>query len=298
MKVVITSDSSSSLLYAPFKHHIKITNTTIRFGEEVYMDGVNITADSFYEKLSQANIIPTTAAPAPDEIINKTNELIKEGYTDIIHFPISFALSSYGENLINLKDEYFPEINYNVFNCRTGAIMEAYCAHYAEILADNDYNVEEIFEDCEKFVNASATYLIVDDLNYLVKNGRLNSTSGFIGGLMKIKPILKLDAKGTIDPFEKVRTHNKAVDRMIELVKNDTKDAKRIILVVQHSELLDEAKVLKERCLKEIPNIVKTSVTTISPTIGCHIGSHVISLGYIILDDLKEADILALSVIE
>lgn len=298
MKIGITSDSSSSLLYPPFDTKIKITKTTIRFGETIYMDGVNITPDEFYEKLNAADIVPTTAAPTPEEIIDCTNEYVKEGCTDVIHFPISFALSSYGENLLNLKEEYFDNVNYHVFNCRTGAMIEGYCAHYAEIMANKDYTVEEIFNECEKFVQNSATYLIVDDLKYLVKNGRLNAASGLIGSLIKIKPILKLDAKGTIDPFEKVRTHNKAVDRMLELVKEDTKNAKRIIVQIQHSARHDEANELKVRCLNELPNAVKASVTTVTPTIGCHIGSGVISIAYIICDDLKEADDLIESVIK
>ncbi len=287
-KIGITSDSSSSLAYAPFKHDVRITRTTIRFGEKQYMDGVDITADSFYDLLEKSDVMPSTAAPSPEEIIGRATELRDEGCTDVIHFPISFALSSYGENLLNLKDDYVEGVNYHVFNPRTGAMIEGYCAHYAEILAKKGYSVEEIFDECEKFVNSSCTYLLVDDLKFLVKGGRLNAASGLIGSLMRIKPILKLDKKGTIDPFEKVRTHAKAIERMFEIIKEDTKDAKEVLFVVQHSQRLEEGQAIKERFEKEFPNCAKATLSTITPTIGCHIGSHVIGMSYIILDNLKE----------
>ena len=293
MKIGITSDSSSSLLYAPFETDVRITRTTIRFGEKQYMDGVDINADSFYDLLEQSDTIPTTAAPSPEEIIGRATELKNEGCTDVIHFPISFALSSYGENLNNLKDDYIEGVNYHVFNTRSGAMIEGYCAHYAEILANKNYSVDDIFEECEKFVNQSCTYLLVDDLKYLVKNGRLNAASGLIGSLMRIKPILKLDKNGTIDPFEKVRTHAKAVERMIEVVKENTKDAKEVVIVIQHSKRLEESQELQKRLEKEIPNCIKTTLCTVTPTIGCHIGSGVLAICYIILDGLKEGKDLA-----
>ena len=287
MKVGITSDSSSSLAYAPFEHDVRITKTTIRFGDKQYTDGVDITVDEFYELLKTSPDVPSTAAPTPEEIIGRAVELKNEGCTDVIHFPISFALSSYGENLLNLKDDYVEGINYHVFNPRSGAMIEGYIAHYADIMAKKGCTVEEIFAECEKVVNASCTLLLVDDLKYLVRNGRLNATSGLIGGLLRIKPILRLDKKGTIDPFEKVRTHSKAVDRMVEIVREETKDAKDVLIVIQNSASPEEADELEKRIKNEFPNLFKITKCKITPTIGCHIGAGVIGLSYIILDDLK-----------
>lgn len=289
MKIGITSDCSSALEYAPFEHKVKITRTTIHFGEENLVDGVDITADEFYKRLVNTSDVPSTSAPTPEELIKRADEWKKEGCTDVIHFPISFGLSKYGENLLAVADDYIEGVNYHVFNCHTACIAEGYCAHYAEILANKGYNVDETFSECQKMTDQTAEYFIVNDLKYLVKNGRLNAASGFIGSLMKIKPILKLGMTGTIDVYQKVRTHNRAIEELIEIVKNDTKDAKEVIYLVQHSNCLSDAEALLER-IKPIyaHNAKKFTLSVVPPTIGCHVGSGILSIGYIILDGLKE----------
>lgn len=203
MKIGITSDCSSGLEYAPFEHHIKITRTTIHFKDEELIDGIDIKAEEFYRRLKETDIVPSTSAPSLGEISKRVEELKAEGCTDVIHFPISFGLSAYGENLLNAFDNMVEGVKLHVFNCHSACLMEGYCAHYAEILAERGYTVEEIMDECQKFADQTVAYLIVDDLKYLVKNGRLNAVSGFIGGLAKIKPILQLAKNGTIDVFEK-----------------------------------------------------------------------------------------------
>lgn len=290
MKIGITADCSSGLEYAPFKHNIKITRTTIHFGETELIDGVDITADEFYKKLEAIDVVPSTSAPTPKEIIRCVEEYKNEGCTTVIHFPISFGLSAYGENLQMVGGDYVEGVDLKVYNCNTACVMEGYSAHYAEILANKGYNVDEIFSECDKMAENSKTYFVVDDLKYLVKNGRLNMVSGFIGGLMKIKPILQLgkNVDGKIEIFEKVRTHNKALDRMFEVVKEETKNAKNVIYIIQHSNRLDDAKKLVERVNETFNNVLRVEIATVTPTVGAHIGSGVLSLGYIITDSFKE----------
>lgn len=290
MKIGITADCSSGLEYAPFKHNIKITRTTIHFGEKELIDGIDITADEFYELLSKnEDVVPSTSAPTPQEIIKCIEEYKSEGCDTVIHFPISFGLSAYGENLQVVGQDYVDDVNLKVYDCHSACAMEGYTAHYAEILANKGYNVEEIFAECDKLVDNSKTYFLVDDLKYLVKNGRLNAFSGFIGSLIKIKPILRLGKPtGTIDVFEKIRTHAKAMERMIEIVKADTKEAKSVIYVVQHTNRYNDALKLAERIKTIYSNIKRVEVSTVTPTVGSHIGNGVLSIGYIITDTLNE----------
>ncbi len=288
MKIGITSDCSSGLEYAPFEHKIKITRTTIHFKDEELIDGIDIKADEFYKRLRETDIVPTTSAPSLGEIAKKVEQWKKEGCTDVIHFPISFKLSAYGENLVNAFDDMVEGVNLHVFNCHSACLMEGYCAHYAEILADRGYTVEEIMSECQKFADQTLTYFVVDDLKYLVKNGRLNAIAGFIGSLAKIKPILKLGQEGTIDVFEKVRTRTRALERIKDLVVEGAKNAKEVIYIVLHADCEDDAKVVLEDLKTRCQNGVRFDFTTVTPTVGAHIGCGVIGISYIILDGLKE----------
>lgn len=124
MKIGITADCSSGLEYAPFKHNIKITRTTIHFGETELIDGVDITADEFYKKLEATDVVPSTSAPTPKEIIRCVEEYKNEGCTTVIHFPISFGLSAYGENLQMVGSDYVEGVDLKVYNCNTACVMK------------------------------------------------------------------------------------------------------------------------------------------------------------------------------
>ena len=93
---------------------------------------------------------------------------------------------------------------------------------------------------------------------------------------------------GTIDVFEKIRTRSRAVERIKELVLNDTRDAKEVIYMVLHSDCESDAKVLLDEIKHLYKNGVRFVLTTVTPTVGAHIGCGVIAIAYIVLDGLKE----------
>lgn len=288
MKIGITADCSSGLEYFPHKHTVQITRTSINFKDEVLVDGIDITADEFYEKLNKTDIVPTTSAPTMGEILKTIGYYKEMGYTDVIHFPISFNLSAYGENLNMTVNELISGINYHVFNSRTATTLQGYIAYYAEILAAKGYDIDTIFKECTKLRDNSKAFFVVDDLKYLVKNGRLSATAGFIGSLVRVKPILQLSDEGKIVTFEKVRTHSKAISRILELIQNESKDYKKVLYIVLHTKRLDNANEIADK-IKEIqPNALRVEVATITPTVGAHIGCGVLGIGRIILDDLIE----------
>ncbi|MCI5939316.1 MAG: DegV family protein [Bacilli bacterium] len=288
MKIGITADCSSGIEYAPFKSDVKITRTTIHFGNEELLDGVDITADDFYKKLRNSDIVPSTSAPTPGEIAKRVEEWKNEGCTDVIHFPISFGLSDYGKNLQATGNDLVEGVKVHVFNSNTACLMEGYQAKYASILAKKGYSVEEIFAECAKVRDHTDTYLVVDDIKYLVKNGRLSGAAGFIGGLAKIKPVLNLGHEGKILPFEKVRTHPKAIARCIDVSLEKAAKYKKVLYIVLHTDRLEDAKSIAEELKSRATNCYHMDVTTITPTVGAHIGCGVIGIASIALDDLKE----------
>lgn len=288
MKIGITADCSSGLEYAPFEHDVKITRTTIHFGQEELLDGVDITADGFYKKLRASDIVPSTSAPTPGEITKRIEEWKQEGCTDVIHFPISFGLSDYGKNLQATGNELVEGVKVHVFNSNTACLMEGYQAYYASILAKKGYSVEEIFEEVAKLRDRIDTYLVVDDLKYLVKNGRLSGVSGFIGSLARIKPVLNLGKDGKIVTFEKVRIHSKAIARCIDLTLESAKQYEKVLYIVLHSDRLEDAKSIANELKSRATNCYHIDVTTITPTVGAHIGADVIGIACLPLDGLKE----------
>ncbi len=285
MKIGFTADSSSGLAYAPFKHNVTITKTTIHFGAEELIDGVDITADDFYLKLEKSSVIPTTSAPTMGEILNAIELLKSKGYTDVIHFPISTNLSAYGKNLEALIRPLIQGINFHVCDSKAATLMQGYLVSFAEKLAEKGHSVQEIIEMSQIFRTKMNAYFIVDDLKYLIKNGRLSGFAGTIGILTKIKPILTLNLEGKIVTKEKVRVHAKAVNRIFELLKTETKNYKKVTYMVLHTNRLADAQLFCQRIKDEMTNVNQVILSTITPTVGAHIGSKILGAGYMIEDD-------------
>ena len=287
-KIGITADCSSGLEYAPFEHDIKLTRTTIHFGEETLVDGIDINSDQFYERLKKSDVIPSTSAPSPKAVLDAIDELKQKGCNEIIHFPISFGLSDYGKNLETSLEDFTKDIKFRVINSNTACLMEGYLAKYAELLAIKGYSIDEIIEEIPNFRDRINAFFVVDDLKYLVKNGRLSLASGMIGSLIKIKPILNLGKSGKIETFEKVRTKSSAIKRIYELINEYGKAFDNCIYLVLHTGCLDEANKMALELKSLVNNAKRIEVSTITPTVGAHIGYGILGIACLPIDGLKE----------
>lgn len=291
-KVGIITDSGAGLEYMHFEHNIKIARIPINYGEEVLLDGKDTNAYEFYNMIENSDIIPSTSAPYPSEIINSVKECVSEGCTDVVYIPLSTGLSGYGNNLFVIGDSYAKGVNFHIFPCHTTCIMQAYLAKYAEILANKNYEPEQILKELKNMQDNTFAYFVVDNLKYLVKNGRLSAALGFIGGIMKIKPIIFLgDDTGLLKIHEKVRTLNKALKREFELVEEGIQDANEVIFLAQDSGRPDEIKEMIETLKNKFQNkLISVGYSPISPCIGAHSGPGLLGIGAIKIDNLVEKE--------
>ena len=283
-KIAIITDVNAGLDYIGYDAQIPTLRSIINFGDKHYIDGIEIKADEFYEKLLTEDVIPSTSAPTVGEAMELIEKLIEEGYTDVIMYSISYQLSSIGQMVETLKDEYEGQINIHVVNTLRATIMQGYFALCAKKMADEGASVKEILEYSDYLLQNNHAYFVVDDLKYLVKNGRLSGAAGFVGSLLKIKPVLELTSEGKIVTAEKVKTHRKAVERVMELVKSEIADAKKVKLMVLHTCREDDAVTLGNAMKESCSNITDVEIHMVTPAVGAHIGRGILGMGYFIIE--------------
>jgi len=283
-KIAIVTDVNAGLDYIGYDPQIPTLRSIINFKDEHYIDGIEIRAEEFYERLSTDETIPSTSAPTVGEAMELIERLIEEGYTDMIMYSISYQLSSIGQMVETLREEYGEKINIHVVDTKVATYLQGYIAITAKEMADAGKSVEEILEYSNYLVNNQHAYFVVDNLSYLVKNGRLSGAAGFVGTMFKIKPILELNKEGKIVSKEKVKTHKKAIERALELFCSEVKDAKKIKTFVFHTLREDEAKTIAEYLQKACPNSLPIEIHMITPAVGAHIGCGVLGFGYFILE--------------
>lgn len=283
-KIAIITDVNAGLDYIGYDPDIPTLRSIINFGDEHYIDGLDIKADEFYEKLLTSDIIPSTSAPTVGEAMELIKKLVSEGYTDVIMYSISYQLSSIGQMVETLKDEFEDQINIHVVDTKSATITQGYYALVAKDMASKGCSVKEILDYSNYLLDNSHAYFVVDDLKYLVKNGRLSGAAGFVGSLLKIKPVLEITKDGKITTFEKVKTHRRAIERVVELVKSDINEARNVKMFVLHTCREDDAKALACAMKESCPNVSDLEIHIVTPAVGAHIGRGILGIGYFILE--------------
>ena len=283
-KIAIVSDVNAGLDYIGYDSKIPVLRSIINFEHEHLVDGIDIKADEFYKRLTTSAFIPSTSAPTVGEAMDLIEKLIEENYTDMIMYSISYKLSSIGQMVETLIDEYKDKIKIHVIDTKAATYLQGYIAIKAKEMVDEGKSVEEIISYSHYLIDNMHAYFVVDNLSYLVKNGRLSGAAGFMGNLLKIKPVLELTKDGRITSKLKVKTHRKAVETAMEMFVQELDGVKEAQILVFHSLLEDKAKEIKKLFSEKFSFKNNIEIHMITPAVGAHIGSGIIGFGYFILD--------------
>ncbi|RHE65684.1 DegV family protein [Streptococcus gordonii] len=283
MKLAVITDSSAYLkLEVLEKENLFILDIPVFIDGKTYVEGKNLTAEEFYQKMALSAELPKTSQPSIAELEDLLSTLSGNGYTHVLGLFLSSGISGFYQNIQFLKDE-FPQLEIafpdsKITSAPLGIMVQS-ALNWAE--AGLDFN--EILARINVQIDGTSAFIMVDDLNHLVKGGRLSNGAAILGNLLSIKPILYFNYHGVIEVFEKIRTEKKATKRLIELVEERTSSGKYEIIVI-HANAVDKAETLRQSLLES--NIsAEVSLATFGSVIGTHLGEGSIALGYIPLFD-------------
>mgnify|MGYP000920654543 FL=1 len=278
MKLAVITDSSAFLQAETLrKEDLFVLDIPVNIDGQEYVEGVNLTAQEFYEKMASASELPKTSQPSIAKLAEILSSLKAKGYTHALGLFLSSGISGFYQNIQYMKDEYegltiaFPDTR--ITSAPLGYMVES-VLKWAEQGDDFESILDKVTEQIE---NTSA-FIMVDDLDHLVKGGRLSNGAAILGNLLSIKPILYFNDQGVIEVYEKVRTEKKATKRLVEIVKEATANGNYQITVI-HGNAPQKAADLRQLL---IDGGVSTdvSIATFGSVIGTHLGEGSIALGY------------------
>jgi DegV family protein with EDD domain len=174
---------------------------------------------------------------------------------------------------------YEGPLKLHVIDSRNAAISEGWISLEALRLIKEDVPTEEIVSYLEQIRISRKQYFMVDNLRLFVANGRLSGASGFIGSMLKIKPILEVNDDGKIVPFLKVRTQKKALQQMVDLVIEDLKQLKDFVVTYDTSDNKEGIDFVKAAMEEAFPGYTYYEAP-ITPVIGCHTGIGTVGIAY------------------
>lgn len=279
MKLAVITDSSAYFEESyTQKENLFVLDIPVVIDGNTYIEGKNLTSEDFYKKMALSSELPKTSQPSIAELEETLSRLSQEGYTHVIGLFLSSGISGFFQNIQYLKEEFsnleiaFPDSK--ITSAPLGIMVTS-----ALKWAEDGLTFDEILDRIALQIEGTGAFIMVDDLNHLVKGGRLSNGAAILGTLLSIKPILYFNEQGVIEVFEKIRTEKKAIKRLIEIVQERTSNGRYEIIVI-HANALEKAEALRELLL-ESAGSTRISLATFGSVIGTHLGEGSIALGYI-----------------
>ncbi len=221
MKIAVVTDSSAYLTKEEVqKYHITVVPLPVIIDGHAYQEGIDLTADTFYEKLRNSSSFPSTSQAPIGEMIDLYNALADKGYDTVISIHLASTISGFYQSIVNIAPD-IDRIKVIPYDSKITVKLMGYLAIQASKMAALERTPEQIISYLDGLRATIDELFVVDDLKNLVRGGRLSNASAFIGGILKIKPLLTFDDKSNeIVAFEKIRSRKKALKRVEELFAN------------------------------------------------------------------------------
>jgi DegV family protein with EDD domain len=258
-------------------HPIEVVPQVIQFGEESLLEEVEISYPEFVRRMKSAPVMPKTAAPPPGEYVKAFGREVDRGQTLLVVAP-SADVSGTVRSALTAKEESFPQADIRLLDTRVIGGNLATMVQLAVGWAEQGTGPDEILARLNAMIPRSRTYFLVATLEYLRRGGRIGGASALVGSALQIKPILQIQ-DGHVEVLEKVRTENRAVERLKELVVRDCPRSADGHLSVMHAADPEGAAALASDLGMRL-GLASVPIYTLGAAITTHAGPGALGVGF------------------
>ena len=273
-KIAIVTDSNSGITQAQAEElGVYVIPMPFYINEKMYLEGVTLTQEEFYEKLKKDEPI-STSQPSPADLCDLWDKLLRD-YEEIVHIPMSSGLSASCSTAMGLAIDYNGRVQ--VVDNQRISVTQRQSVMDAKMLAEAGKSAAEIKKILTDQKLDSSIYITLDTLKYLKKGGRITPAAAAIGTVLNLKPVLQIQGE-KLDAFAKARTVNQAKTIMMNAIKSDiekrfggvSKD-NQIYLQIAHTQNEEAAKALAQELHEVFPDY-PIYIDHLSLSVSCHIG--------------------------
>ncbi len=285
-KIAVVTDSTANLKPEVAEaHDISIIPLKVHWGDETYVDGVTLSAETFYKWLEEREETPKTSQPSVGEFTQFFKEVAERYQTDTIFGAfISAELSGAMTSAIQAKAQ-LPHLNITLVNTRFVSMATGFQALCAARASRAGASVDEILTRVQRVRARTELIFTVDTLDYLRRGGRIGGAAHLVGTLLNLKPLLTIQG-GVVEALGKSRGRQKSLQVMDETVQQRLAGRRPTELAVMHTgavgdEDVDQVITWVTENLK--PQRLYTGL--FSPVVGTHGGPGAIGITYYLGDD-------------
>jgi DegV family protein with EDD domain len=267
MTIKIVTDSTCDLPQTIVDQHgITVIPLFINFGDQSYIDGVELSREEFYKKLPDVPTPPTTSIPGVELFQNTYQKLIAEGADQILSIHIASSLSATAD-VARSAVETLTDIPVTVFDAGQITLGTGLLAIAAAQAAASGKTMEEITSMLKEKASRTYSFAALDTLEYLRRSGRASRFQSTVGSLLSIKPLLSMhDGKMDVD---RVRTDTRAIEWLMDHLTN-LHPFEEIALV--HTNAPSKVEAFRQRASPFLPSGKEPIIAEVTPIIGTHVG--------------------------
>ena len=268
MTVKIVTDSSADINPELAQQlGITVVPLYVRFGEEVYRDGVDIGADEFYQRLEADPIHPATSAPSPGDFATTYEGLAKET-DEIVSIHIGSKVSATHAAALQGKEALAgTRCQIEVVDSQWVTMALGLITMAAAKAAQAGGSLHQVLEEAKTSISRIRVLGVFDTLKYLLLGGRISKAKAIVGSVLNVKPLITM-RDGELAQAGLARTRSKGVARLVELVRSalDIQD-----LAIVHATTPGEANSLEE-LISSILDKKCIYMARLGPALGVHGG--------------------------
>ncbi len=268
-RVKIVTDSTAYLEASVVKTlGITVVPLAVRLDDETFQEGVDITAEEFFQKLARSSTMPMALPPSVGDFLAVYTELSKT--TDqIMSIHLSSKLSKTCDRAAVATQAFLGRCEIAVVDSLTTSLGLGILATAAAQAAAQGQSLEEIEFLIRGMIPRIYIAFLAGTLKYLERDGRIGQAQALLGAMLNIKPFLTIE-DGEIIPLEKVRDSEGAVDKLFEFV-GEFSQIEQMAIIQSTPDPIEETKMLIERLEVIFPK-VKPPILVYGPVLACHVG--------------------------
>ncbi len=274
-KIAILTDSTANLPKEwEEQYNVRVLPLKIQWGNETFLDGIDLTPNEFYTRLTHGKSLPTTSQPSIQDFLQAFESLADQA--DGIVVPLISSGISGTVASARAAARQFTRVPVEIIDTHITSMGQVLILLAAARAAEQGKSLQEVRCAADAVVKSLHVFFAVDTLEYLHRGGRINGASRYLGTALAIKPILFFNSEGKIDALERVRTKSKSWQRLIELAEEQA-NGRPVHVGIVHANAPGAAQKFRDEVEQRL-NCKEIFTVEFSPVIGVHVGPGTIGI--------------------
>jgi DegV family protein with EDD domain len=256
------------------EYDVDIIPVNIQFEEKTYLQGVDLSNDDFYRLADSSGVIPKTSQPTPQQFVDFYNRVAQMGDV-ILSLHVTGKLSGTFNSAVLAAQELKNKLKIIPFDSGSGSAGLGFMCKEVRLMDRAGATLQAILSRLEAIRRNMHIVLTLDSLEYARRSGRVKALPAALANIMKIKPIIILK-EGALDTKEKIRTRQRSLNRVLEII-HERVDDQLVNVAVVHSQSLQAAKYLMQK-VQETLHVNEIILSELSIGVAANLGPGTIGI--------------------